>query len=138
MNVLAYDGLLLLLVGVTYYNLKQETVGLGFGKRISTLLLYGVLCGHYEEGPVEIEGMVADGHLALLHGFEQSALYLGRGTVYFVGKHEVGENRAFLDLEFLLLDAVDHCADNVGGKQVRSKLYAVITRVDEFRQRLDS
>ena len=58
--------------------------------------------------------LVADGHLALLHGFQQGALHLGRGTVDFICQDEIGEDGAFPDLELLFLLAVDQRADKVG------------------------
>ena len=72
-----------------------------------------------------------------LHGFEQSALHLGRSTVNLVGKHEVGKHGTFLHIEAFVLLRVYHRADNVGGQQVGSELYAAVLRVDELRKGLD-
>ena len=136
-DVLAYDEFFLFLAGIADDHLEQETVDLCFGQGVGAFLLDGVLRGHHHERLVEGEGVVADGDLALLHGFEQGALHLGGGAVDFVGEHEVGENRAFLYLELFALDAVDHGADYVGGEQVGRELDAAVARIDELREGFD-
>ena len=100
-NLLANDQSLFLTLGVGDEYLEHETVHLGFGKGISTFLLNGVLCRHDKEWVGQAEGLLPDGHLVLLHGFQQCALYLGWGTVDFVGEDEVREDRTFLYLEVL-------------------------------------
>ena len=118
-------------------NLEHETVDLGLGQRVGTLLLDGVLGGHHEEGLGELEGLVTDGHLALLHGLEEGGLHLGRRTVDLVGQYEVGEHRALLDLELLALLAVDHSTDKVGGEQVGGKLDTAELSVHTRGQSID-
>jgi hypothetical protein len=44
-------------------------------------------------------GCAVDGHLALVHGFEQRGLRLGRGAVDLVRQEKVGEDGAGLELE---------------------------------------
>ena len=51
--------------------LHHEAVELGLGERVGALLLDRVLGRHDEERLLEPEGLLAEGHLALLHGFEQ-------------------------------------------------------------------
>ena len=108
------------------------------GQRISTLWLDGVLCSEYKEGIVELESLLADGYLTLLHRLEQSTLHLGRSTVDLIGKDKVGKHRTALDLELLLRLAIDHCTHNVGGQEVGSELYAVILGIDKRSKCLDS
>ena len=81
--------------------------------------------------------MVADCDLALLHGFQKGRLHLGRGTVYLVRQHKVGENRAFLYLELLGLNRIYHSTEHIGRKEVGSKLYAAVSGVDNLRECLD-
>ena len=62
-----------------------------------------------------------------LHGFEQRRLGFGRGAVDFVGEHEVGEDRAGLELRIFAARrsfSMTMCADDVGGHQVGSELDA--------------
>ena len=68
---------------------------------------------------------------------EEGRLYFCRGAVDFIGEYEVGENRAFLYLESLALDAVYHCADNVARQKVGGKLYTAVFCVDELRECLN-
>ena len=101
-NILA-DNLLLLVNGrITDDYLQHETVHLCLRQRIGTFLLYGVLRSHHEEGVRQVEGLAADSHLLLLHGFQQGTLYLGWCTVDFICQYEVGKYRSLLHLEFLV------------------------------------
>ena len=75
-------------------------------------------------GSSQLEGLVADGDLFFLHGFEQRALHLGRRAVDFVGQDEVGEDRAFARGEAAGLRIVNLRADDVGGQHVRRELQA--------------
>ena len=69
-------------------------------------------------------GLAVHRHLPLAHGFQQRALRARRGPVDLVGQHDIGEDRAAVESEFLRA-AVEHAAaGNVGGKQVRSELDA--------------
>ena len=73
----------------------------------------------------------------LLHGFEQSALHLGRRTVDFICQDEVGEDGATTHHEFLVLLAVDQRADEVGRQQVGSELDTGEVGVDGAGHGLD-
>ena len=99
----ADDLALFLLLRISHHDLEHETVELGLRKRIGSLLLDRVLCGHHEEWLRKLECLVADGHLTFLHRLEKSRLYLCRRTVDLVGKDEISEDRTFLDLELLAL-----------------------------------
>ena len=133
----AHDKLLLVLLGVVDDHLEHEAVDLRLGQRIGSLLLYRVLRGHHKERLRQLVGGVADGHLALLHGFEQRALHLGRGAVDFVGQHEVGEDGALLDHELLGLLAVDERAQQVGRQEVGGELNAREVGVHNLGQSID-
>ena len=115
--------------------LEHEAVHLRFGQRIRAFLLDGILRGEHEERFVELVGLVADGDLLFLHGFEQRALHLGGRAVDFVGEHEVGEDRAFARGEAAGLRIVNLRADDVGGQHVRRELQAREFHVHAVRQR---
>ncbi len=70
--------------------------------------------------------LAADGDLPLLHGFEQGRLGLRGSAVDLVGEYQVGEDRAFQELEDPLARALvllQHLrAGDVGGHQVRGEL----------------
>ena len=82
-------------------------------------------------------GDAADRHLALGHDLEQRRLHLGRRAVDLVGQHEVGEDRAELDVEGVLAGLVDAGADDVGGHEVGRELQAGERAADRAGQRLD-
>ena len=114
--------------------LEHEAVHLRLGQRIGAFLLDGILRGQHEERFVELEGLVADGDLLFLHGFEQRALHLGGRAVDFVGEDEVGEDRAFARGEAAGLRVVNLRADDVGGQHVRRELEAGELDVDGRRR----
>ena len=100
-------------------------------------MLQRVLRRQHQEGLGQLVGVVADGHLALLHGFEQSRLHLGRRAVDLVREDEVGEYGAFADEELLLLLRVDQRTDQVGRQQVGGELNAREIGIDRLGQRGD-
>ena len=73
----------------------------------------------------------------LLHGLEQGTLDLGWSSVDLVGEDEVGEDRPLLHLEVLVLLAVHHRPDDVGGQQVGGELDTLVVGLYQLRQRLD-
>ena len=79
-----------------------------------------------------------DGDVVLLHRFQHGRLGFGRGAVDLVGKHDVGEDGAGLELELLLpARALDQNigARDVGGHQVGRKLDAGELEIHGLRQR---
>ena len=110
--------------GIADLQLEHEAVHLRLGQRISAFLLDGILRGQHQERLLQLEGLVADGDLLFLHGFEQRALHLGGRAVDFVGQDEVGEDRAFARGEAAGLRIVNLRADDVGGQHVRRELQA--------------
>ena len=126
-HVFAIDFQNLPLLGarrITDLQFQHEAVNLRFGQRIRAFLLDGILRGEHEKRFVELVGLVADGDLFFLHGFEQRALHLGGRAVDFVGENEVGEDRAFARGEAAGLRIVNLRADDVGGQHVRRELQA--------------
>ena len=111
--------------GVGDDELEHEAVDLCFGEGVGSLLVDGVLGGEDEEGVRELEGVVADGDLAFLHGLEEGALDFGGGAVDFVGEDDVGEDGAFPGGEVAGAGGVEHGSDDGGGEEVGSELDAV-------------
>ena len=68
--VFANDKFLFLYRWIINYHFKHETVYLCFWQLISAFLLNRVLRSHNEEWVRQFEGVVANGHLMLLHRFE--------------------------------------------------------------------
>ena len=130
-----HDVALLLLRGVGDFGFEHESVDLRFGQRVGSLLFEGVLRGQHQEGLGQLVGVVADGHLALLHRFEQRRLHLRRRAVDLVGQYEVGEDGAFAHHELLALLRVDERTDQVGRQQVGRELDAGEIGVDGLCER---
>ena len=116
---------------------EHEPVELGFGKLVGALLLQGILRGEDQERIGQLVGLIADGHLPLLHRFEQRALDLGRGAVDLVGEDQVREERAVLDRELARARVVNQRADQVRREQVGGELDALKTGLDTVGQRFD-
>ena len=90
----------------------------------------------YQERIVQRKGLVAYRDLPLLHGLQQGGLHLGRSTVDLVGQHEIGKYRTSLNLECLVLLAVDLRTDHIGRQQVRRELNTTEIGLDQVAQRL--
>ena len=131
----AQDLELLVASRVRNVDLEQETVALGFRKRVNALGLHRVLGGDDAEGVRGREGLSCDGHLFLGHQLEHRRLDLGRSSVDLVGQHEVDEDRAELDVESLLGGRVDAGADDVGGDEVRGELHSGEVTAEDRRER---
>ena len=95
---------------------------MGFGQGVGAFLFDWVLRGQHQKGLFEPEGLVADGDLFFLHGFQQRALDLGGRAVDFVGEHEMGEDGAAPGGERAGMRVVNLGADHVGGKHVGREL----------------
>ena len=128
---------LLVLLGIGDHHLEHKTVHLGFRQGIGAFLLDGVLGGHHQERIRQFISIVADGHLALLHGFQQGALDLGRGTVDFIGQDEVGEDGALVHFEGFFLLGVDQGTYYVGRQQVRGELDTAELGIHRLGQGVD-
>ncbi len=121
---------------VADHDLHEEPVALGLGQGVDAFALDRVLRGEHQERRRHVEGLAADGHVVLGHHLEQRRLHLGRGPVDLVGQHEVGEDRAELDVEALARRAVDARAGDVGRQQVGGELQAGVAATDDGGQRL--
>ncbi len=107
------DGLLRFRRRVVDNHVHQKAVQLGFGQRVGTFLLNGILGGHHQEQPVQRKRAHPDADLAFTHGLEKGRLHLGRRTVDFIRKHQVVEDGAALEFELPGFRAVDFTAHNV-------------------------
>ncbi|SCD63868.1 hypothetical protein GA0115235_105511 [Streptomyces sp. DpondAA-F4a] len=122
--------------GVADRHPGHEAVPLGFGQRIGALHLHRVLGGHHHEGVGEFVRPAVDRDLPLLHRLQQCGLRLGRGAVDLVADHDLGEDRARLELEVTPLLVEDRHTGDVRGQQVRRELDTPHRAVDRPRQRL--
>ncbi len=113
--------------GVADLQLEEEAVELGLGQRVGAFLLDGVLRRHHEEGRFERVRCAIDGDAALLHGFEEGGLRLGRGAVDLVGEEDLREDRPVLELELAPVRRLDDDggAGDIRGHQVGRELDAV-------------
>ncbi len=122
--------------GVADGDTGHEAVALRLGQRVGALHLDRVLRGHHHERARQLVGLAVDRDLALLHGLQQRGLGLRRGAVDLVADHDLGEDRAGLELEVLALLVPDGHAGDVGRQQVRRELDTPHRAVDGPRQRL--
>ncbi len=65
------NGTLFLLARVINDDFEHEAIDLSLRKRVGSFLFDGILRGQHEEGLIELEGLLADRDLALLHGLQQ-------------------------------------------------------------------
>jgi hypothetical protein len=70
----------------------------------------------------EDERLVPHRDLALLHGFQERALNLGRGSIDLVGKQDAGHDRARADVKCTGRRPVDLGAREIRRQQVRCEL----------------
>ena len=112
-------------LGRTHHDLEQKAIHLRLGQRIGALELDRILRRQHEERRVERIGGAEDRDLPLLHRLEHGGLGLGRGAVDFVAEHDVGENRAGLEMTELAPAVAlgQHLgADDIRGHQVGREL----------------
>ena len=117
-------------------HLHEEAVALRLGQRVHALALDRVLRREHEERRGNRVRDATDRHLALGHDLEQRGLHLRRGAVDLVGEHDVGEDRAELDVERFLRRPVDARAHEVGGHEVGRELQAGEAAAEDARDRL--
>ena len=122
--------------GVTHFDAHEETVKLGFRKRIGAVMLDGILRGDDEERLGEWEGAAVDGNLRFVHGFKKSGLRAGSGAIDFVGENDVGKDGALAELELAGLGIIDADAENIGGEKIGSKLDTLKGAVKRFGESL--
>src|SRR3989344_5733318 len=110
-----HNSILFLFSGIRNTHLQQETICLSLWQGICSLLFNGILGCKHEEWEIQLECLVSHSNLFLLHGLKQCRLRLWSCPVDLISKHNVGEERAFLELEFLfpLCLINDVCSCNV-------------------------
>ena len=118
------DGDLLLNGGIAHGDFHHETVGLGLGQLVRALLFHRVLRG--QDGVELAHGVshAVDGHLPFLHHLEEGGLRLGRGAVHLVDEHDVGKDRAGMEVEVGGLHVEHVGAKHVAGHEVGRELHA--------------
>jgi hypothetical protein len=122
----AHDVAFRFLVGVADLDMHQEAVELRLRQGIGALLLDRILGRHHHEQRGQGMGFVADGDNPLLHRLQQRRLHFGRRAVDLVGQHQVGEDRAGLELERPLpaLGEIDFRPGDVGRQKIGRELDA--------------
>ncbi|MDP2989556.1 MAG: hypothetical protein Q8O57_03210, partial [Kiritimatiellota bacterium] len=65
---------------------QQKAVQLGFRQREGPFQFDGVLCRDHQKRDGQPHGLPVDGHLALLHTFQQTRLGPGNRPVDFIGQ----------------------------------------------------
>ena len=137
LDILTDDCFFFLQTRIVDDHLQHETVHLSLRQRVCALLLNGVLRSQYEERLRKFISIGGDGHLTLLHGFEQCTLHLGWSTVDLICQNEVGEDRTFLCLELTIFLRVNHGTDDIGRQQVGCELDARELRINQRCQGFD-
>ncbi len=122
--------------GIADRDARHEAVPLRLGQRVGALHLHRVLRRDDHEGAGQFMGLPVHRHLALLHRLQQRRLGLGGGAVDFVADHDLGEDRAGLELELPALLVEDADPGDVGGQQIRGELDPPHRTVDGAGQRL--
>ena len=123
------DFKLFVQVGIFDVQGKHKPVLLCLGQGIRAFLLDGVLRGQDPKRTGQGKSQARGSHFAFLHGLEQGGLGFGRCAVYFVGKHDVRENRALDEFEFAqaacLVVEKDFGSRDIGGHKIGRELDAV-------------
>ena len=83
-------------------NLEEESVQLGLGEGIGTLVFDGVLRRDHHERRGKRTRLPIDADLVFFHCFKKSRLGLGRRAVDFVRKEKIREDRTGAEFEFAL------------------------------------
>src|SRR5262249_47524551 len=116
---------------------EEKTIHLGFGKRISSFHLDGVLCRQNHERVLQAMHLAANGYTLFLHGFQQGGLSLGRSAIDFVSQHNMSENGTALKLEDLSpgrMVGKDVGAGDVCRHEIRRNLYTRETKIQDLTE----
>ena len=123
-------------IRVAYAQAHQEAVHLRLRQRICAVVLHRILRGdHHKRARQQVRAPV-DGHLALVHGFQQRRLRFGRSAIDLVRQQEIGEDRPRLEFERLGMRVVDSDPQHVAGQHVAGELQAVEAAGHRARQGL--
>lgn len=123
---------------IIHNHLEHKTVNLRLWKRIGSFLLDRILGSHNQERLRKRESLVTYCDVTLLHRLKKCGLDFCRSTVDFIRKHEIGEDRALVNLELLALLGVDKSPGDICRQEVRSELNPAEPCIDSLRQCTDS
>jgi hypothetical protein len=110
---------------VRHDELHHEAIELGFGERVGSLELHGILRGDHREEGRERDRLAAERHRALLHHLQQRRLGLGRRAIDLVGQQDGREDRALAQVEGLRGELEHLGTEDVGRHQIRGELDAL-------------
>jgi len=79
--------------GVADQHLHHEPVDLRFGQRIGAFLFQRILRRQHQKRIGQGIGLIADGDLAFLHGFQERALHFRRRAIDLIRENEIAEDR---------------------------------------------
>ncbi len=122
-------------LGIAHAQSKHETVELRLRERERALVFDGVLGGDDHERLRKRPGRAIDGHVSLLHGFEERGLGLGGRPVDLIGQDYLAHDGTRAELELLGLLVEDRKPGDVAGQQVGRELDAVECAGQAARQR---
>src|SRR5690606_29070472 len=100
----------------------EEPVELALGERVCALELPGDLGRDDHEGLYDGNDPALDGDARLVHSLQHGRLGAWRGAVDLVREHEVGEDRAALELELVRVAVEDRDAQDIAGEHVGREL----------------
>ena len=120
--------------------LKEEAVQLRLRQGIGAFHFDGILSRHDEERDRQIVQGIAYGYCALVHGFQEGRLRLGRGAVDLIRQDQVVEYRPRLETKeavVLLVFRDDRRARDIRRHQVGRELNAAVPQIENFPKCLD-
>ncbi len=120
--------------GIAERNAHQEAVELGLGQKIGAFKFKGILRRHDHERLRELARLAIDGHLRLVHRFEQRRLCARRGAVDLVRHDDVGKDRPLLEDELAALLIPDRHPEHVRRQHVGGQLDARERAIEAARQ----
>ncbi len=101
---------------VIEFDEEHETVELRFGEGIGAFLLDRILRGEDQERLFEGKCFADGSDFIFLHGLEHGGLRFWRGTIDFVGQHDVGKHGTVDEVKFAA--PVGRILENVGAGDV--------------------
>ena len=117
-----------------HLQLEQKAVHLSLWQRIGAFEFDGVLRGEHKERIRQRVRLPEHRHAALLHGFEQCGLRLGRGAVDFICEQQIGEHGPRLkhELAFAIHLLQHRIAGDVSRQQVGRELHTACGEIESF------
>ena len=114
--------------------MDHEPIDLGLRQGIGPVVFQRILGGQDQEGLPKGEGLISEGNLSFLHGFQEGRLDLRRGPVDFVRQNDVGEDGSRGRDEGFGLFLEDHASEDIGRQKVGSELDSPEGSVDGIGQ----